>query len=146
MAKIWTVGTSNRSLEEFLALLKLHNIEVIVDVRRFPVSKYEHFRADKLKTSLENTGILYHHAQELGGYRKGGYKEYMKSEDFIRGIIFVERLASKKRVAIMCAEKLFFKCHRRYIADALKRRGNEIVHIIDAKRSYEHKTLEDYAK
>lgn len=144
MAKLWTIGTSNRSIEAFLYLLKLHEIEVIADVRRFPKSKLEHFNGEKLKISLSNEGIEYIHVAELGGYRKGGYKEYIKSKEFEKGIVFIENLASKRRIAIMCAEKLFFRCHRRYIADALKRRGNEISHIIDAKRSYEHKTLEDF--
>jgi uncharacterized protein (DUF488 family) len=142
--KIWTIGTSNRSLEEFLHLLEAHQIEVIVDVRRFPTSKLKHFKRENLEANLNRARIQYFHVTELGGYRKGGYKEYMKSEQFKNGLLFVEKIASTKKVALMCAEKLFFRCHRRYIAEALRQRGYEIIHIVDEKRSFEHKTLGDF--
>ncbi len=137
--KIWTIGTSNRSIDEFLSLLEAYQIEVIADVRRFPTSKHKHFKQENLKTRLKQSGIEYHHVTELGGYRKGGYKKYMETEEFERGLLFVEKLGATKRVAIMCAELLFFRCHRRFIADALKLRGHVVIHIIDEKRSYEHK-------
>jgi uncharacterized protein (DUF488 family) len=139
--KIWTIGTSTRSIDEFLHLLALNKIEAIADVRRFPTSRLAHFKKDNLEASLNRCGVQYSHVPELGGYRKGGYKEYMNTEEFNRGLLLVQRLASEKRVAIMCAEKLFFRCHRRYIADALKQRPDtdiNIIHIVDEKRSYEH--------
>lgn len=137
--KIWTIGTSKRSIEEFLRLLEAYQIEAIADVRRFPKSKFKHFKQENLEASLNRSGMEYHHVTELGGYRKGGYKKYMETEDFEKGLLFVENLASSKRVAIMCAELLFFKCHRRFIADALKLRGHTVIHVIDEKRSCEHK-------
>ena len=137
--KIWTIGTSNRSLEEFLSLLKAYQIEEIVDVRRFPTSKHKRFKQENLKASLNQSGIEYYHVTELGGYRKGGYKKYMETEEFEKGLLYVEKLAASKKIAIMCAELLFLRCHRRFIADALKLRGHVVIHIIDEKRSYEHK-------
>ncbi len=137
--EIWTIGTSNRSLEEFLSLLKAYQIEEIVDVRRFPTSKHKRFKQENLKASLNQSGIEYYHVTELGGYRKGGYKKYMETEEFEKGLLYVEKLAASKKIAIMCAELLFLRCHRRFIADALKLRGHVVIHIIDEKRSYEHK-------
>ncbi len=144
--KIWTIGTSDRSMEEFLQLLDAYELQAIADVRRFPTSRHAHFRQENLKESLINSGIEYHHFGELGGYRKGGYRQYMTTEEFERGITRLEALASSRRVAIMCAELLFFRCHRRFIADALKERGHTVIHIIDAKRSYEHKGRDEKQK
>lgn len=141
--KLWTVGTSNRSLEEFLGLLEAYPIEVIADVRRFPTSKHKHFKQENLEAHLTQKGIVYHHVTELGGYRKGGYREYMKTAEFEKGLRYVEQLASSKRVAIMCAELLFSQCHRQFIADALKQRGHTVLHIIDEKRSDEHRGKND---
>lgn len=124
-------------------MLEAYQIEAIADVRRFPTSKHKHFKQENLKASLNRSGIEYHHVTELGGYRKGGYKKYMETEDFEKGLLFVDKLATSKRVAIMCAELLFFRCHRRFIADALKLRGHTVIHIIDDKRSYEHKGRND---
>lgn len=130
-------------MKEFLHVLRAYQIEVVVDVRRFPTSKYRHFKRERLKECLEEHGIAYHHVARLGGYRKGGYREHMKSKEFERGLACVEELAESKRVAIMCAELLFFRCHRRFIADALKDRGHTVIHIIDDKKSYEHRGLTD---
>ncbi len=137
--KLWTVGTSNRSIDEFLSLLVAYQIEAITDVRRFPRSKHKHFEQANLKASLYQSGIEYHHVTELGGYRKGGYVKYMETEEFRRGLVYVESLASTTRVAIMCAELRYSQCHRRFIADALTLRGHTVMHIIDAKTCAEHK-------
>jgi len=141
--KLWTIGTSKRSIEEFLNLLEIYQIEAIADVRRFPTSKYKHFKQENLEASLTQKGIAYHHVTELGGYRKGGYTKYMKTAEFEEGVRYVEALASSKRVAIMCAELLFSQCHRRFIADALKQRGHTVLHIIDETKIEEHKGKDD---
>jgi len=141
--KLWTVGTSTRSMKEFLHVLRAYQIEVVVDVRRFPTSRYRHFKQGRLKECLEQHGIEYHHVARLGGYRKGGYRAHMKSTEFEKGVACVEELAESKRVAIMCAELLFFRCHRRFIADALTQRGHTVIHIIDDKKSCEHKGKDD---
>ena len=141
--KIWTIGTSTRSMKEFLHVLRAYQIEVVVDVRRFPTSRYRQFTRERLNNCLEQHGIEYHHLGRLGGFRKGGYRAYMETPDFERGLAYVEELAASKRVALMCAELLFFRCHRRFIADALKERGHAVVHIVDDKRSYEHRGGKD---
>jgi uncharacterized protein (DUF488 family) len=141
--KLWTVGTSNRSMKEFLHVLRAYQIEVVVDVRRFPTSRYRHFKQEPFKDCLEQHGIEYYHVGRLGGYRKGGYRKYMKTADFERGLACVEELAASNRVAIMCAELLFSQCHRRFIADALNERGHTVIHIIDDKKSYEHRGKDD---
>ncbi len=117
-------------------------------MRRFPTSRYSHFRQESLKESLNRCGIEYTQIIELGGYRKGGYKQYMTSEEFKRGLLQLEQLCTsgKGKVAIMCAERLFFRCHRRFIADALTARGHTVIHIIDERRSYEHRRKEQDGK
>lgn len=134
MKKVYTLGTSTRSLDEFLGLLRKHGIERIIDVRRFPTSRYEHFKKER----LEKLNIKYIHLEALGGYR-GGYEKYMAIKDFKKAFKGLLALVKKERCAIICAELLYYRCHRRYISDALARRGVEVVHIIDEKRSLSHK-------
>lgn len=136
--EIFTVGTSTRSIDEFIEILRAYDIGKVLDVRRFPTSKFEHFKKENLKDALNKERIQYFHIEELGGYR-GGYKEYMKTEEFKKGLETLINLAKDSRVAIMCAELLFFRCHRRYISDKLTELGIEVTHIIDAKRSYPHR-------
>ncbi len=83
--KIWTVGTSTRSMKEFLHVLRAYQIEVIVDVRRFPTSRYRQFTRERLNDCLEQHGIEYHHLGRLGGFRKGGYRAYMATPEFEHG-------------------------------------------------------------
>lgn len=139
MRAIYTVGHSNRTLQEFIELLKGYNISVLVDVRRFPSSKkFPHFNGDELKHVLEENGIKYIWLGEpLGGFRKGGYMEYMKTKEFQRGIAWLISLAeSEETLAIMCKERLWFRCHRRFISSALREKGYEIIHIIEKGRAY----------
>lgn len=132
MREIFTIGHSTRSFEEFLSLLKQFKISILVDVRRFPTSKLEHFKKEKLEHLLKQEEIKYIHlGKELGGYRKGGYKKYTKTKNFRDGIEKLLKAAEKGRTAIMCAEKWVFRCHRRYIAEELAKRGIEVIHIID---------------
>jgi len=138
---VYTVGHSTRSLSEFLALLKRYGVKVLVDVRRFPTSrKFPHFCRDALEGSLKSAGERYVWMGELlGGFRKGGYQGYMKTPGFEQGVMELRALANGGGVAIMCAELLWFRCHRRYIADRLIRLGCRVVHIVDEKRTYEHR-------
>ncbi len=132
---IYTLGTSKRTLAEFLAILKASSISTVVDVRRFPTSHLEHFRQENLKKALEDAGIGYCYAgHELGGYRRGGYEEYTKKEAFRAGIERIENLARRGSVAIVCAERFPWRCHRRFIAAQLTRCGWQVVHIIDPDR------------
>lgn len=144
--KIFTIGTGNRSMEEFLCLLAAYQIEAIADVRRIPTSRHRHFKQTNLKASLKQNGIAYHHIVELGGYREGGYTRYMKTREFEEGLQYVEQLARSKRVAITCAELLHYKCHRRFTADALTFHGHTVLHIIDEKQTVEHKGKNDKSK
>jgi uncharacterized protein (DUF488 family) len=129
--KIWDIGHSNLKEEIFLSLIQKHQIERIIDVRRFPTSKkFPHFERSHLEESLKKEGIDYFWlGKTLGGFRKGGYEGWMKTEDFQRGMEELEEKASKKRTAVMCAEKDFRGCHRRFIIGTLEKKGWKVLHI-----------------
>jgi len=137
---VYTLGTSTRTLEEFTALLKHLGVEVVVDVRRFPSSRFEYFRKEELARSLPETGIDYDYlGEELGGYRRGGYQAFLASEEFKRGLEKLERTAKERKIAIVCAERLPWRCHRRFIGGELERRGWQVIHVIDERRSWSPK-------
>jgi len=138
---VYTIGHSDRSLEEFLDLLRRHRVEVVVDVRRWPTSRHvPHFRREALEAALREAGMEYVWLGEsLGGYRRPDYETYMGTEDWARGYEELRRLATSRVVAVMCSERLWFKCHRRFIADRLVRDGFRVLHIIDKKRVQEHR-------
>lgn len=127
---IFTVGHSNMGIEEFLQLLRENQISTLVDVRRFPKSKFHHFNQNELKSHLEKHGVSYVFLGDLlGGFRKGGYEAYMASDDFKEGIRVLTDLCGNNVCAIMCAEKLYFRCHRRFIARYLEMLGWKVIHI-----------------
>lgn len=135
MKEIFTLGHSTRSFEEFLLLLKQFEINILVDVRRFPTSKLEHFKKEKLEALLRQEGIKYVYlGRELGGYRKGGYKKYVETKEFIEGIKKLEKIAKGEKTAIMCAERFPWRCHRKYISIALEERGWRVINILDSER------------
>lgn len=128
---IWTVGHSNRSIEYFINLLSKHNVEVLVDVRSFPTSKVEHFKKEEIEKWLQEHGVEYVWlGEELGGYRRGGYKAHMKTELFKEGVEKLLEIARKKRVCIVCLEPNPKHCHRRYISAYLERQGVQVIHIL----------------
>jgi uncharacterized protein (DUF488 family) len=153
--RIWTIGHSTRAIDEFISLLKENEIKLLVDVRAWPGSKrYPQFNKDSLAESLTAHGIRYEHFPELGGKRKSnpnsrntawrnasfrGYADYMETEKFQKGI---ERLldvaAEAGPTAIMCAEAVWWRCHRSLIADYLKARGVEVIHIFAANKIEPH--------
>lgn len=151
---IWTVGHSTRSGEEFNQILLAHKIAALVDVRSFPGSRrYPHFNRSELSRALDSAGIQYLHAPRLGGRRRPSpdsrntawqnasfraYADHMESEEFQQGIEELSALAAEKRTAIMCAESLWWRCHRSLIADFLKARGVEVIHVLDAKKTEVH--------
>ncbi|MBC7189059.1 DUF488 domain-containing protein, partial [Candidatus Aerophobetes bacterium] len=136
--KIYTLGTSTRKLEEFIRVLKFYNIQAVVDVRRFPTSKWEHFKKENISLSLKRERIKYFYlGRELGGYRKGGYEEYLKTLDFQKGLEMLEKIASNLNSAILCAERLPWRCHRIFIAEKLQEKGWRVIHIIEEKRCWE---------
>jgi hypothetical protein len=139
---IYSIGHSTRSFEELVELLKAFGIQALADVRRFPTSKKNpHFDREFLEEQLPSRGIEYFWLGDLlGGYRDGGYERYTETEGFRRGLFELEELAREKPTCFMCAEKLYFRCHRRFIADELVKRGWCVLHIIEpGRKPYEHK-------
>jgi uncharacterized protein (DUF488 family) len=152
--RIFTVGHSTRSSEEFLALLRAHGIGRLVDVRRYPGSRrYPHFSRDALAATLAEAGIEYVHAPGLGGRREAapdsrngawrsaafrGYADHMTSSEFQAWLQRLVAWSTEGNTAIMCAEALPWRCHRQLIADALVARGIEVMHISDPARTQKH--------
>jgi len=135
MRRVFTIGTSERSFEEFLSLLRLHKIQAVADVRRFPTSRLKHFKKEAFQGLLEAEGIEYFYlGKELGGFRQGGYQAYMESEEFQEGIGRLEEISARLNTVIVCAERFPWKCHRRFIAQALESKGWEVIHILDEGR------------
>jgi len=134
---IWTVGSSNRQIGEFTALLKGYRIALVADVRRFPTSHFEHFRQPALEEALREAGISYLWLGEtLGGYRRGGYQAYMEGTAFKNGLKRLMEIGRRKRTAILCSERLPWRCHRRFIGQALAVLGWKVVHVIEENRTW----------
>jgi uncharacterized protein (DUF488 family) len=153
--RIWTIGHSTRSIEEFTALLTQNSIAVLADVRLLPGSnRYPHFNSAALAASLNEQGIRYEHFRELGGRRRPrpdspntawrndafrGYADHMESAEFHAGIARLLELASAVGpTALMCAEAVWWRCHRGLVSDYLKARGVEVLHIVDSKKPAPH--------
>jgi uncharacterized protein (DUF488 family) len=151
---IWTIGHSTRTVEEFLQLLREHEIEVLADVRTFPGSRrYPHFNREQLSQTLHSAGIEYRHMPELGGRRKArkdsrntawqnegfrGYADYMETETFKQGIASLLEIGIGKRTTVMCAEAVWWRCHRSLIADYLKSNEVEVLHILSKTKTEVH--------
>ena len=153
-AVIWTIGHSTRSLGELIGLLRGERIELLADVRRYPASRmHPHFNAEALARSLTAAGLRYEGYPELGGRRSArpgsantrwrnasfrGYADYMETPDFEAALQRLMGDAASARTAIMCAEAPWWRCHRALIADALKARGMDVLHIMGEGRPVEH--------
>jgi uncharacterized protein (DUF488 family) len=151
---IWTIGHSIRPIEAFIALLRWQRIELVVDVRRFPGSRrHPQFNGGALAASLSDAGIGYRSAPELGGRRTPrrdsrntawrnasfrGYADYMETAEFRAALETLTADAVRQPTAIMCAEAMWWQCHRSLIADALKVRGIDVFHILDGPKIQEH--------
>jgi len=154
MTTIWTVGHSTRSAGEFLELLRGCGIERVADVRRFPGSRrFPQFDEARLREALAAAGIGYAHLAELGGRRPvrpdspnlawrnasfRGYADYMETPAFTEGIERLLELARTGRTAIMCAEAVWWRCHRSLIADHLRSIGVRVIHILGPASAEEH--------
>jgi uncharacterized protein (DUF488 family) len=155
MMRIWTIGHSTRSIDEFISLLKENDIKLLADVRTLPGSKRcPQFNKEALAESLSSHGIRYEHFPELGGRRKSnldsrntawrnasfrGYADYMETEQFQKGIQrLLDVAAEAGPTAIMCAEAVWWRCHRSLIADYLKARGAEVLHILGVNKVEPH--------
>lgn len=138
--EIFTIGHSTRSIRDFIDVLKDYKIKILADVRRFPRSRHNpQFNIEDLKERLPKEKIQYKWlGKELGGFRKRGYEKFRCTKTFLTGIKKLERIALKKRVAYMCAEILWFKCHRKYISDELKRKKWKVFHIYDKNKIEKH--------
>jgi len=153
-ATIWTIGHSTRPIEDFLGLLSRARIKAVVDVRRFPGSrKCPQYCQKALAATLAEHALDYRWLPALGGRRRAlpdspntawrnasfrGYADYMSTGDFALGLAELVELASIARTAMMCAEAVWWRCHRSMIADALCVRGIEVVHILDARHDVLH--------
>jgi uncharacterized protein (DUF488 family) len=151
---VFTVGHSNRMLDEFTELLKAHRISVLVDVRAIPRSRHNpQFNGETLPHRLEAEGIAYEHLPGLGGLRHArkdsvntgwrnasfrGYADYMQTEEFARNLAALTELERLEKPVIMCAEAVPWRCHRSLIADALTIRGIPVVHIVRAAKAEPH--------
>jgi uncharacterized protein (DUF488 family) len=153
--QIWTIGHSTRAIEEFITLLQSNEIKLLADVRVWPGSKrYPQFNKDALAQSLNVHGIRYEHFPELGGKRKPkpdshntawrnesfrGYADYMETPQFQAGIERLLGVADERgQTAVMCAEAVWWRCHRSLIADDLKARGVDVRHMLGANKVEPH--------
>jgi uncharacterized protein (DUF488 family) len=152
--KIWTIGHSTHTLNQFLALIEKYEVQAVADVRRFPGSRrHPQFGQDAFNDALVTRGIVYRWIPALGGRRRPrsdspntawrnasfrGYADHMESDEFAEGLNELLELAGRLRTTLMCAELLWWRCHRALIADVLCVRGIEVVHILDEKQAIPH--------
>jgi len=150
---IYTIGHSTRTLDEFVAALKAAGVDCVADIRRFPRSRrYPHFNDETLGPALAKVGILYRHFPALGGRRNNradgkpsphllwrepafrNYADYAGTEEFRAACATLLSLAQQHTVAIMCAEAVWWRCHRRIVTDYLIAAGFDVIHIFDAQK------------
>lgn len=155
---IFTIGHSTHPLEEFIQILNAHAVRAILDVRRFPASRrHPHFNRDALAAELAKRDVRYEWLPDLGGRRAArpdshntrwrnasfrGYADYMETPEFGEAIARLQTLAAARMSAIMCAESLWWRCHRALIADYLTVRGLAVFHIVDARKIEAHRCTE----
>jgi uncharacterized protein (DUF488 family) len=152
---ILTVGHSTHPIEDFLAILRAHDVEQLVDVRTIPQSRHNpQFNREALGQSLVRGGIAYEHLPGLGGLRRPrpdsinfgwknasfrGYADYMQTPEFEENLRQLIDLAGQRRTAIMCAEAVPWRCHRSLIGDALTARGIVVEDILNASSRKPHR-------
>ncbi len=151
---VLTIGHSNRALEDFLDLLRAHDVARVVDIRTIPRSRHNpQFNRDTLSAKLRAGGFGYVHLKKLGGLRHArldslnagwhnasfrGFADYMQTPEFQAGLERLIKLARQKRSALMCAEAVPWRCHRSLVSDALLVRGIRVEHILSGKRRQMH--------
>jgi uncharacterized protein (DUF488 family) len=160
LATLYTIGHSTRELEELIAALQAHSIQTLVDIRSFPMSRrLPHFNREALEKNLREAGIRYVWLKELGGRRKKirddspnvalrndsfrNYADYMLTEDFQRGIGELIELAGQSRTAYMCAERIYFRCHRMLVSDWLAAHGHDVFHIDGSGPVKKHELMQE---
>ncbi len=153
-ATVFTIGHSTRPLVEFIEMLRAHGVRRVVDVRSIPRSRHNpQFNRETLARHLRAARIGYLHLKKLGGLRHAkadsanmgwhnssfrGFADYLQTEDFLAGLVRLEKLAAGKPTAIMCAEAVPWRCHRSLIADALVVRKIPVEDIISLTRTQAH--------
>ncbi len=160
MATIYTIGHSTRSLEELVEALQAHNIKTLVDIRAFPMSRrHPHFNREHLAQELPKVGIDYVWKKELGG-RRGkqmddspntalrndsfrNYADYMLTPQFATAASEVRQLAERGPTAIMCAERMWFQCHRMLVSDYFAAHGDDVEHIDAAGPTKRHQLMKE---
>jgi uncharacterized protein (DUF488 family) len=151
---IWTIGHSTRPIADFIDLLRTNDIETIADVRSFPSSRrYPQYNQAALREALAIEGIDYAWLPLLGGRRAPvpdspntawrnaafrGYADHIATEEFAEGLFDLLLIAEGARTAVMCAEAVWWRCHRSLISDVLKSIGFRVIHVIDATHTTEH--------
>ncbi|HTM40094.1 MAG TPA: DUF488 domain-containing protein [Terriglobales bacterium] len=158
MATVYTIGHSTRALQELIAALQAHGIRTLVDIRSFPMSRrLPHFNREALEQELQRAGMVYMWMKDLGGRRKKqrddspnlalrndsfrNYADYMLTEPFQHAVEELLRLAGQAPTAIMCAERVYFRCHRMLVSDYLVAHGHEVLHIDDTGPVRPHKLM-----
>ena len=152
--KLWTIGHSTLPIDEFIATLKSFEIRTVVDVRSFPGSRrYPQYNKAQLRAELAEAKVQYLHYPKLGGRRRAkpdslnmswrnemfrGYADHMETGDFHEGITDLLTTANLQRTTIMCAEAVWWRCHRSLISDYLKAKGIEVTHIMEIGKSESH--------
>ena len=158
---VFTIGHSTRSADEFLALLRAHGIRQVADVRTVPKSaRHPHFSGPALDALLHAEGITYRHFPALGGLRKPrpdsansgwrhpgfrGYADHMQTPAFRAGLDELVAFAAETPTTVMCAEAVWWQCHRQLLADALLAHGVPVLHVLDSKEPKPHR-LSDFAR
>jgi uncharacterized protein (DUF488 family) len=160
VATLYTIGHSTRTLDELVSALKTHGIETLVDIRAFPMSRrLPHFNRESLESELSKHGIHYVWMKALGGYRKAtrkdspntalrnasfrNYADYTLTPEFEQAMDELLRLAEQSRTAYMCAERVYFRCHRMIVSDWLVAHGHEVQHIDAEGPTRPHKLTPD---
>jgi uncharacterized protein (DUF488 family) len=158
MASLYTIGHSTRTFEDFIATLGAHDIRTLVDIRAFPRSRrLPHFNRESLEKSLPQAGVAYRWLPALGGHRKKirddspnaalrsdsfrNYADYMLTSDFQRGINELLALADHSRAVYMCAERVYFRCHRMLVSDWFVAHGHQVFHIDGAGPVRSHQLM-----
>jgi len=137
--KVFTIGHSTRSFDDFLQTLSQYGIDMVVDVRRIPESqKFPHFDRKFLEKELPSHGIAYSSFTDIGGFRKGGYKAFAASPQFKELQKKLLSIMKGKHAVLLCSEILWYRCHRRYIAEELVKSGFPVVHIYNKEKTQNH--------
>ena len=160
MATLYTIGHSTRTFEELVEALRAHSVTILVDIRAFPMSRrLPHFNRENLERCLPASGIEYIWMRSLGGRRKRtlaespnialrnesfrNYADYMLSAEFKAAAAELIVVAERSRTAYMCAERVYFQCHRMLVSDYLVAHGHEVLHIDGAGPVRPHKLMSE---